>query len=67
MLNCKLKNIRMQEFMLNCKEFVEYLDISKSQYHKYEKMINQPVLETALKIAKTLNRSVHDIWNISEE
>lgn len=66
MLICKLKNIRMQEFMLNCKDFAKLLNISESQYHKYEKLAKQPFLETALHIAKRLDRSVHDIWAVEE-
>ena len=66
MLKSNLKKIRMQEFMLNSKEFAKLLNISESQYHKYEKMSGQPILETALHIAKRLDRSVHDIWVIDE-
>jgi len=64
MLKSNLKKIRMQEFMMNCKEFAAFLAISESQYHKYEKMIVQPVLETALQISMKLNRSIHEIWYV---
>ncbi len=67
MLISNLKKIRMQESMMNSKEFAAHLGISISQYHKYEKMLTQPILETALRIAKKLDRSVHTIWYIEEQ
>jgi len=61
--NC-LKEIRMQEYMLNRREFAQLISISERQYCRYERMEAQPSLEMAFQIAKILNRNVHDIWSI---
>jgi DNA-binding XRE family transcriptional regulator len=64
MIKNKLKEIRMKEFMLNKKEFAKYLEIAERQYNRYENAIQQPSLETALYIAKKINKTVDDLWEI---
>lgn len=62
MLICRLKNIRMQEFMVNKTEFAEMLGIELTQYIKYENAEVYPSLEKAINIAKALNKNIKDIW-----
>ena len=66
-LENKLKEIRMREFMMNQKEFSEHIEVNPSQYLRYEKSTASPSLEVALWIAQKLKRSLHDIWTIKEK
>jgi len=65
-LSNNLKKIRMQEFMLNKKEFSALLTINESQYSRYESGQSQPTLEIAIKVATTLKRQITDIWNVND-
>jgi DNA-binding XRE family transcriptional regulator len=60
----ELKNIRMGEHKMNVVEFVDFLEIDHGTYRGWEKGRSNPTLETALKIAKKLNKRVEDIWQI---
>ena len=62
-----LKQIRMQIFMMNRKEFCHFLGIVEQQYGKYEKMKSQPSLEVALRISNVLNMSVNEIWELEDK
>ncbi|MBY7016680.1 helix-turn-helix transcriptional regulator [Clostridium sporogenes] len=53
----------MREYMMNQKEFCEQiLRLSVSTYNPIEQNKAQGNIETILKIAKALNRSVEEIW-----
>ena len=58
------KKIRMQEYMLNKKEFAGLLQVSEQQYCRYENMTTQPSLEVALKMSNALDKPVNSIWRI---
>ncbi|MDU6337849.1 helix-turn-helix transcriptional regulator [Clostridium sporogenes] len=63
MVKNRLKEIRMREYMMNQKEFCEQiLKLSVSTYNPIEQNKAQGNIETILKIAKALNRSVEEIW-----
>lgn len=62
----KLKEIRMREYMLSQKEFIKILNINKSTYNTLELNKVQGNVETALIIAKALNRKVEDIWYLED-
>jgi putative transcriptional regulator len=57
----KLKEIRMKEYMMNQKDFAAMLDIDYRQYNRYEHGVS-PTLETALRIARKLDKHVEDIF-----
>ncbi|QEK11715.1 helix-turn-helix domain-containing protein [Crassaminicella thermophila] len=61
----RLKEIRMKEYMMSQKDFSNMLKINYHQYTKYEKN-TIPVLETALQIAKKLNKPVEEIFCLDE-
>jgi DNA-binding XRE family transcriptional regulator len=65
MIKNRLKEIRMKEYMLNQKDFAEFLGIDFRQYNRYEHII-QPSLEIALKIANKLNKDVKDIFYLDK-
>jgi len=58
----RLKEIRMKEYMLSQKDFAAMLEIRPNQYNRYEKDVNTPSVEIALKIAQKLNKKIEDIW-----
>lgn len=61
-VNNKLREIRMQEYLIDSKkEFAKLLDINYRQYSEYERG-TVPNSETMLKIAKKLNKPVEDIF-----
>lgn len=62
----QLKEIRMKEYMLSQKGFAEMLDIRPNQYNWYEKGVNAPSIEIALRIAQKLNKKIEDIWYLEE-
>ncbi|WP_238886369.1 helix-turn-helix transcriptional regulator [Clostridium sp. YIM B02551] len=66
-LKNKLKEIRMKEYMINQKEFAEFLGLNRSQYNKYENNKEQPSIEVFYKIAKKLNRKIDDIIECEKE
>ena len=62
----KLRAIRMQEYMVNQKEFCKILKISQSTYSAIESNKIQGNIENILTIAKALNRKVEDIWYLED-
>ncbi|WP_373205704.1 helix-turn-helix transcriptional regulator [Clostridium tertium] len=62
MVNNKLKEIRMKEYMMNSSEFSKVIGISLSTYSQIESNKQQGNIDTILKISKALNRKVEDIW-----
>ena len=67
MINNRLKNIRMQEFMLNKKEFSKKIGVVEQQYHRYESGAIIPSLEICFRVSKNLNRAIEDIWFLSND
>ena len=63
----KLKNIRMQEFMMTKRDFAKFLGILEQQYLRYENGLANPSLEVAILISIKLNRTVNDIWEIETD
>lgn len=60
-----LKEIRMREYMMTKREFSRLLNIVEQQYLRYENGLSTPSLEIALRIALTLNKTVNEIWILS--
>lgn len=67
MVKNRLKEIRMREYMMNQKEFCEsVLFINVFTYNPIEGNKVQGNIETAIKIAKALNRPVEEIWYLAD-
>lgn len=66
MVKNRLKEIRMREYMMNQKEFAEFIEIDIKSLSNWERNISRPNLEIALKIAKKLNKKVEDIWYLED-
>ena len=63
----KLTEIRMKEYQMSPTEFCQnVLHISRSTYSQLENSKTIGNIETALKIAKALNRTIEDIWFIED-
>ena len=62
MVKNKLREIRMREFMMEPQEFANYIGVNYKTYYSWEKGTAGPSLETALKVAKILNRKIEDVW-----
>ncbi len=60
-----LKKIRMQEYMLNKRDFAKKLDIAEQQYSRYENGQTNPSLEIAMKISHILQKKIEEIWIIN--
>lgn len=60
----KLKEIRMQQYMMSQTDFAKMIGISISTYNNLESGRNDGKIETALIIAKALNLNVEDIWHL---
>lgn len=56
----------MREYMMNQKEFAEFIEIDIKSLSNWERNISRPNLEIALKIAKKLNKKVEDIWYLED-
>ena len=66
MVTNELKKIRMQQYMMNKKQFCKLIGVVEQQYGRYENMTSQPSLEVALRISKALNMAVNDIWKLDD-
>ncbi|MDO6355257.1 helix-turn-helix domain-containing protein [Caloramator sp. CAR-1] len=66
MVKNRLREIRMREYMMSQKEFALMLDMLPHDYNRIENMKKQVTVETALKIAKKLNKKVEDIFELQE-
>ncbi|EHR9037962.1 helix-turn-helix transcriptional regulator [Clostridium perfringens] len=60
----RLREIRMQEFVMDTGEFSRKLGVNLKTYSNWEKNRSKPPLEEALRIAKELDRKVEDIWSL---
>lgn len=58
----KLKEIRMREYLMNQKEFADFLSVGITTYCNWEKNLSRPTLEKALEISNKLNKNIKDIW-----
>lgn len=54
----------MKEYMMKPQEFARYIDVNCKTYYSWEQGIVNPSLQTALNVAKKLNKKVEDIWYI---
>ncbi len=66
MIKNSLKEIRMQEYMLNKRDFSKKLNIAEQQYLRYESLKSTPSLEIALRISKELDKTVNEIWQLDD-
>lgn len=57
-----LKEIRMNEYTMNQKEFAEYLNIKVTAYCNWENETSRPSLEKAIEIADKLKKDIKQIW-----
>ena len=48
--------------MMEPQEFAAYIGVNYKTYYSWERSVVGPSLETALIIAKKLNKKVEDIW-----
>lgn len=62
----RLKEIRMKEYMMEGKEFANFLGVSNTTYSNWELGVSKPTLEKSLEIAKKLNRRIEDIWCLED-
>lgn len=63
MLKCRLKEIRLKEYMIDSKvEFANLLNVPMQTYVKWENNKSYPNLNLAYEIAKKLNKEVTEIW-----
>lgn len=58
----KLKEIRMREYMMEPQEFAKFIEVNYKTYYSWERGAAGPSLETALKVAKKLNKRIEDVW-----
>lgn len=63
MLRCRLKEIRLKEFMIDSKvEFARKLCVPTQTYTNWEKELSYPNLNLAYEIARKLNKEITEIW-----
>lgn len=60
----RLKEIRMREYMLTQKDFAAMLEIRPNQYNRYEKDVNTPSVEIALRIAQKLYKTIEEAQEV---
>ncbi|EJT6340413.1 helix-turn-helix domain-containing protein [Clostridium perfringens] len=60
----KLREIRMKEFAMDSGKFAKKLGVNLKTYSNWETNRSKPPLEEALRIAKLLNKTVDEIWDI---
>lgn len=62
MLENKLKEIRMKEYLMAPGEFAKLIGTDIKNYSNWESGRSRPKLEIALEVAKKLNKKVEEIW-----
>ena len=62
----RLREIRMREYALEPQQFAEFIAVNFKTYYSWERGIAGPSLNTALEVAKKLNKRVEDIWYLGE-
>lgn len=60
MIRNRLKEIRMQLFLADQKEFAKMLGINLQQYNRYENGVITPKLEAAYEITDKINKLLKD-------
>ena len=61
-IKSRLKEIRMKEYMMSCREFSKMLEVPPSTYSQWENNISYPSLTKAFEVCKKLNKQVNQIW-----
>lgn len=61
-MSCKLKEIRMKEYMMSAREFAKFLNVEYTTYNQWENEVTVPRLPKAAEVAKKLNKKIEDIW-----
>ena len=64
MIKNTLKQIRMKEYLMNKKQFANFVGIAEIPYGRYENEKIIPSLETALLMSEKLNQTVNQIFYI---
>lgn len=67
MIKNRLREIRHDMYINTQQEMARILDMNRQQYNRYENQQVQPDLETALRIAKKLNKPVEDIFYLEPD
>lgn len=62
MVENKLKEIRMKEYLMAPGEFAKLIGTDIKNYSNWESGRSRPKLEIALEVAKKLNKKVEEIW-----
>ncbi len=62
MVENRLKEIRMKEYLMNQTEFANMLGFDLKTVSNWERGISTPTLERAIKVSEKLNKKVNDIW-----
>lgn len=62
MLENKLKEIRMKEYLMAPGEFAKLIGTDIKNYSNWESGRSRPKLEIALEVAKKLSKKVEEIW-----
>ena len=52
----------MREYMMEPQDFSDLICINYKTYYSWERGVAGPSLQTALEVAKKLNKKVEDIW-----
>lgn len=52
----------MREYMMEPQEFANLINVNYKTYYSWEREVAGPSLQTALEVAKKLNKKVEDIW-----
>jgi DNA-binding XRE family transcriptional regulator len=64
-IKCNLKEIRLKEYMIDSKkEFASMLKVEEHRYGAWEREESFPNLNTALIIAKKLNKKLEEVWHL---
>ena len=62
MIKNKLKEIRMKEYMMNCRDFSKMLEVPLSTYSQWENNRMYPPLPKIFEVCKKLNKQIIEVW-----
>lgn len=61
-VRCRIKEIRMKEYLMNIREFSQYVGLDEKLISSWEREVSRPTLERALEFCNKINKNVNDVW-----
>jgi putative transcriptional regulator len=62
MVKCRIKEIRMKEYLMNIREFSNLTGFDEKIISSWEREASRPTLERALEFCSKIKKNVNEVW-----